>query len=374
MKVALIHDDFVQVGGAESLFATIASLFPQAPIYTSQVDWNKLPSSISRDRIRTSFIQKIPFAQKFYKLLLPFYPLAFESFDFSEYDLVISSTTRFAKSAITKPGTVHICYINSLPRFLWSRQARKDYLPLSLAILARPILNWLQRWDKAAAARVDFYIANSGNVVSQVKTHYGVKSQIVYPFADLSFFAPAKRYNWHLKSQNYFLIVSRLVKWKKIDIAIEAAKEVGINLKIVGSGPDEARLKKLAFSVQRSASSNQIEFLGRVTRQELRDLYQNAHALVVTQEEDFGIAAVEAQACGKPVIAYSFGGQQEIIKDGKTGIFFTEQSKGPLKDAIIAASRVKWGVSACRRNALRFSKSNFIKSYKKIINDQIEKH
>lgn len=381
MRIALIHDDFVQAGGAESLFAAIASLFPQAPIYTSQVDWHKLPLSINRDRVRTSFIQKIPFAQKFYKLLLPLYPLAFESFDFSEYDLVISSTTRFAKSAITKPGTVHICYINSLPRFLWSRQARKDYLPLPLVILARPILNWLQRWDKAAAARVDFYIANSGNVVLQVKTHYGVKSQIVYPFADLSFFAPAKRYNWRLKSQNYFLIVSRLVKWKRIDIAIKAAKTMGINLKIVGVGPDEARLRKMVNgkgrvgkSQGKMENSNKIQFLGRVTRQQLRQLYQNAKALIITQKEDFGIAVVEAQACGKPVIAYKFGGQQEIVKEGKTGIFFTEQSKGSLKDAIIVASRVKWGVSACRRNALGFSKSNFIKSFKKIINDQVKKH
>lgn len=395
MKIALVHDDFIQAGGAESLFATIASLFPQSPIYTSLVDWHKLPSSINRDRVRTSFIQRIPFAQKFYKLLLPLYPFAFESFNFDDFDLVISSTTRFAKSIITKPNTIHICYINSVPRFLWDEEKRTDYLSPLAGFILKPLTYWLKRWDKAAAARADYFIANSKNVAAGIKTHYGVESQVVYPFADLSFFAPAKRYNWHLKSQNYLLIVTRLVKWKKIDIAIEAVKTMGINLKIVGLGPDEARLKRLSTSVIPAPASpakrgkkagiqildqvendnaDQIEFLGLVTRQQLRQLYQNTQALIITQKEDFGIAAVEAQACGKPIIAYSFGGQQEIIKDSKTGIFFTRQSKDSLKDAIIAASHVKWGVSTCRRNALRFSKSNFIKSFKKIINDQIEKH
>lgn len=370
MKIALAHDDFVQEGGAENLFATIASLWPGAPIYTSLIDWHKLPATISRQRVRPSFLQRIPLATKFYKVLLPLYPLAFESFDFSNYDLVISSTTRFAKSVITKPGTVHICYINNVPRFLWHDAVQKEYLPRLILFLIKPALRWLKRWDRAVAARVDHYIANSGNVQSQVKACYSRSSQVIYPFADLDFFKVAKIHKWHLASQNYFLIVSRLVKWKKIDIAIEAAKILGINLKIVGSGPDEARLKQFTVHSSQSTDST-IEFLGRVTKEKLRDLYRNAQALIVTQEEDFGIAAVEAQACGTCVIAYKNSGVREIIIDGQTGLLFEKQNAASLQDAIDTALRVKWSVLACRKNALRFLKNYFVEKLKRVINDQI---
>src|SRR3990170_7051086 len=320
MKIALVHDDFVQAGGAESLFATIASIWPDAPIYTSLVDWHKLPSSISRDRVKPSFIQKIPLGTKFYKVLLPLYPLAFESFNFDEFDIVISSTTRFAKSIITKPKTVHICYLNSLPRFLWNEKVQRDYLPPILALILKPFLAWLKKWDLASSSRVDHYIANSQNIAQNLKKHYEKSSDVVYPFADIDFFKVAKIHNWQLKGQKYFLIVSRLVKWKKIDIAIEAARNSVFNLKIVGTGPDKARLERLTTNHQPQTTNHKIEFLGKVTKEKLRQLYQNCQALIVTGQEDFGIAAVEAQACGRPVIAYESSGQKEIVIDGQTGL------------------------------------------------------
>ena len=362
MKIVLVHDDFCQSGGAESLFATIAQLFPKAPIFTSLVDWTKLPKSISQKRVKTSFIQKIPFSINLYKLLLPFYPLAFETFDFTKYDLVISSTTRFAKSVLTKPQTTHICYINSTPRFLWEEKAQNEYLPSLFISFFKPLLRWLKRWDLVSASRVDFYIANSKNVAARIKKYYGVDAKVIYPFANLDLFKPPQIHNWELKSQNYLLMVSRLVKWKKIETAIRAAQKTNKNLKIAGDGPDKTRLQKLA------SGSKNIEFLERVDTQTLINLYQNCQALVVTQEEDFGIATVEAQACGAPVIAYKRGGQSEIIKDGKTGILYKEQSVGSLQDAINRSSEVKWEISACRRNALRFSKSQFTKSFKEFIN------
>ncbi len=370
MKIALVHDDFVQAGGAESLFATIASLWPDAQIYTSLVDWSKLPQSIARRRIKTSFIQIIPFANRFYKALLPLYPLAFESFKFDDFDLVISSTTRFAKSIITKPGTVHICYINSTPRFLWDQKTQEDYLPKIAILVFKPLLWWLARWDRTAASRPDHYIANSHNVAGNIKKFYNRDSQVIYPYVDLNYFKPAKIHNWQLRSQNYFLVVSRLVKWKKIEIVIKAAKELGINLKVVGKGPDEKRLKKIAIDDQLSTLDYSVEFLGKVTKDILRNLYQNCQALIVTQEEDFGIATVEAQACGNPVVAYKSGGQNEIIKDKITGLLFERQTAESLKDAIEAASHVKWSVSACRQNAMRFSKVRFIKGIKKAINQK----
>lgn len=362
MKVALVHDDFIQSGGAESLFATIASLYPEAPIYTSLVNWHKIPKAISLDRVTTSFMQKIPFAAKFYKLLLPLYPLAFESFDFTNFDVVISSTTRFAKSILTKPKTVHICYINSTPRFLWEEKAQKEYLPQFLLVIFRPIFKWLKRWDNAASKRVDVYLANSKNVAERIKKYYGVDSKVVYPFANLDYFKPAQVHNWELKSKNYLLVVSRLVKWKKIETAIRAAQKTDRSLKIVGDGPDKNRLQKLA------ARSKNIEFLERVDSQGLLNLYQNCNALIVTQEEDFGIATVEAQACGAPVIAFRRGGQSEIVVDGKTGILYKEQTVGSLADAIERSSEVKWELPACRKNSLRFSKANFVKEIREIVN------
>lgn len=357
MKIALVHDDFIQTGGAESLFATIASMYPAAPIYTSIVDWSKLPSAISRDRIETSFMQKLVILKKWYKLFLPLYPLAFESFNFDDFDVVISSTTRFAKAIITKPNTIHICYINSSPRFLHKPEILEDYLPKFPSFLLSPIFSWLKRWDIVAASRVDHYIANSNYVARQVKKIYKREAEVAYPFVDLAFFRPAKVHNWQLKSKRYFLVVSRLVKWKKIDIAIKACSDLDRNLIIVGVGPDKARLKQLADS--------SVEFLGRVTREKLRGLYQNAQALIVTQQEDFGIAAVEAGACGTPVLAYKLGGVAETVINRQTGLLFKNQTVESLKDAIEVFSHVKWSIPACRKNALKFSQAQFLGSLKR---------
>ena len=355
MKIALVHDDFIQAGGAESLFSTIASIWPNAPIFTSLVNWNKVPASIDHSRIITSWMQKIPFKLRFYKLLLPFYPLAFESFNFDKYDIVISSTTRFAKSIITKPKTIHIAYVNNIPRFLWNKKIQKSYIPNFAVLLLKPYFRWMNRWDKVVSSRVDFYIANSKHVARNIFKIYQRKSEIVYPFADLDFFKPPKIHQWSLKKQEYYLIVSRLVKWKGIELAINTLARQNVNLKIIGEGPDKKRLVNLA-----KHTKGNVEFLGRVTIDQLRNLYQNCQALIVTQEEDFGVAAVETQACGIPVIAYKKGGQAEIINNNFTGIFFDEQTEESLKDAIIAASGIKWSVSACRKNSLNFSQAAFI--------------
>ena len=297
VKIALVHDDFCQAGGAENLFAEIAAIWPQAPIYTSLVNWQKLPPAIDRLRVETSFLQKIPFAAKFFKSLLPLYPLAFESFNFTAFDVVISSSTRFSKSIITSPHTIHICYLNSVPRFLWDHHAKKQYLRQPFIFLLKPFFTWLSRYDLAASSRVDYYIANSQNIRKKIKNFYNRDSEVIYPFIDFNFFKTPKIHNWQLKDQSYFLIVTRLVKWKRVEIAIAAFKKLKLNLKIVGSGPDEERLKNLANGFEN------IEFLGKVTPKELIDLYQNASYFIVTQEEDFGLSALEAQACGVPVIA-----------------------------------------------------------------------
>lgn len=367
-KVALVHDDFMQDGGAENLFATIASIWPKASIYTSLVDWNKLPDSIEESRIKTSFIQKIPFARFFYKMFLPLYPLAFESFNFDDFDLVISSTTRFAKSIITKPETVHICYANNIPRFIWDLEVQRNYLPQFLINILRPYLSWLKRWDKACASRVDCYVANSQNVKRRIENHYNMQSFVIYPHADLDYYVVPKVHNWELKSKNYFLIVTRLVGWKKIEIAVRAVAELRSHLIIVGDGPDKSRLRQIA-----KRKKANVKFEGRVAEERLKVLYQNTKALLVTQEEDFGISIVEAQASGIPVIAYKKGGQAEIVVGQKTGLFFEEQTAESLKDAIEYSSRIKWSETACRKNALRFSKENFVRDLKVYIEEHAKK-
>ena len=350
MKACLVHDDFCQLGGAERLFEEIAKIYPEAPIYTSLVNWSKIPIPINPDRIHTSFIQKIPYAAKLYKILLPFYPLAFESFDFSGFDLVISSTTRFAKSIVTKPSTVHISYVNSIPRFLYNQDQKDQYLPTILRFILKPYFSWLKRWDKTASSRVDFYVANSQNIAAQIKNVYGREAEVVYPAVDTDFFQNSRK----TKKSGYYLVVSRLVKWKKIDIAIEACQQLGVNLKIVGKGPDVSRLNKL--------SGKGIEFIDNATSEELKGLYQNAKALIVTQEEDFGISMVEALACGTGIIAYGLGGSREIVVDGKSGVFFSNQAPKSLKDAINRHSKLKWESTACRKSALRFSRATFRKN------------
>ncbi len=361
MKIALVHDDFTQKGGAERLFAEIVSIYPEAPIYTSIANSSKVPNLIDDKRIKTSFLQKIPLAQHLYKAALPLYPLAFESFNFDEFDIVLSSTTRFAKAVITKPKTIHICYINSVPRFLYDQKTQGQYLPnLAKAILA-PYFAWLKRWDKAASARVDLYVANSENVARQVKVTYGRNSAVVYPAVDTEFFNPKRHDD---PKQDYYLIVSRLVKWKKIDLAIEAL-EKDQQLIIVGDGPDKNRLHSLA--------GENIVFKSDISREELLDLYQDAKALIVTQVEDFGIAIAEAQACGTPVIAYRGGGAAEIIVNEKTGLLYTRQTTESLKGAIGAHSKLKWNQSVCRENALKFTKAIFVQNFKKAIDEYVKR-
>jgi len=359
MKIALVHDDLVQSGGAEKLFKTIAEIFPKAPIYTSLVNRQGLTlhGDIARRdllaRIKTSFIQKIPLASKLYKALLPLYPLAFESFNFDKYDVVISSTTRFAKAIITKPKTIHICYINSVPRFLWDDQIQKQYLSHIARIFLRPYFVWLRRWDLAASSRVDLYVSNSKNIQNQVKKIYKRESTVIYPYINTDYFIPSKS-----KKQDYFLVVTRLVKWKKIEIAIMTAIELNKKLVIVGDGPDRPRLERI------TNSNPNIFFTGKISDARLKLYLQFAECFIVTQEEDFGISAVEAQACGTPVIAYKKGGQGETIIGNKTGLFFEDQNTKSLKDALKRFSKVKWSKEACRKNSLRFTKERFKQGFK----------
>ncbi len=355
LKVALIHDDLVQWGGAERVLAVLAEIFPDAPIYTSVYDWDNplITSHFPRERVRTSFIQKIPGWRSFYKALFFLHPLSFESFDFTGYDLVFSQTTRFAKSIITKPKTVHVCYCHTPPRFLWHFSGEKPPAILSL------LLNTFRIYDQASSQRVDFWLAGSKNAQKRLKKIYRVESELLYPFVDTDSFQDTEPFDG-----GYLLVVSRLNGYKRVDLAVKAATKLRLPLKIVGVGPKENDLRKMAGPT--------VDFVGRVSEITLRDLLSGCRALLVTAEEDFGLTPLEAMACGKPVIAFGQGGVLETVVEGKTGYFFAEQNEDAVLDALAKLDRKGYNQKECLRVAQQFSKTQYIRQFRKLLAPRLD--
>lgn len=383
LKIALVHDDLIQRGGAERLFMAMVETFPEADVYVSmavrqsgsetvgQLDSRKKKktaklSNCQTAKLFTSFMQKLPFKKKLYRHYFMLYPLAFESFDLTGYDIVISSSTRFAHGVITRPETLHICYMNTPGRPFWEPESyfRPPLARPGLAkVVLAPFLSYLRLWDYAAAQRVDYFIANSKTPQARMKKYYGRDSHTIYPFVDLERFKGGKG----LKGdKGYYLIVSRLAAWKRIDIAIEAFNKLGLPLKIIGEGPDRKRLQKLAGST--------IELLGHLTDKEVVGYYKNCRALIFPQEEDFGITPLEAMAAGKPVIALRAGGALETIVEGKTGEFFYPQTVEVLSGVVKHFNPQRYDPEACRRQAEKFSKERFQKELKEFVEKKYEIH
>ena len=363
LKIAVGHDDLtVPYAGGEKVFMAIAEAFPKADIFTSMIT-DQWRSRLPDRKILTTFMQGFPLKRELQKPLFALYPLAFESLDLSDYDLVISSSSRFAHGVITRPETKHICYMHSPGRMFWE----PDFYfgPNSrIKTLLTPVLSYLRLWDHTAAQRVDQLVANSKNVAGKIKSYYGREAEVIYPFVDLERFKPNNQTT--KQPENYYLVVTRLASWKRVEIAVEAAKQAGVNLKVVGIGPDEKRLEKLARSQESGAKSKKVEILGGVGDEELVGLFQNCSALVMTQEEDFGITSLEAQACGKPVIAYGRGGALENVIPGKTGEFFDSQDLEVLAKVLKKFDPNRYRPEDCRKNAERFSKERFQKELLKI--------
>ncbi len=353
MKVAIVHDDLMQWGGAERVLLGISEIFPDAPIYTTLFNKDhKILKEKFRDRkIKTSFLQKIPFIKSLYKPLFFLHPIAFEQFDFSEYDLVVSQTTRFAKAIITKPDTIHICYCHTPPRFLWNFSGEK--FPQVIA----PIKNFLKLSDKVFSSRVDYFFAGSKNCQKRIELTYQRNSKLLLPFVETN--------NKVIPFDgDYYLIIARLNQYKRIDIAVDAFNKNGKKLKVVGTGPEFLNLKL-------SAKSN-IEFLGSVSDATLYSLLGGCKALIVTAEEDFGLTPLEAQTFGKCVIGYAKGGALETIIPYKTGIFFKEQDSNLLGLAIEKFERMKFSKQNCINNAAKFSKEKFKKQLLDLIEEVLK--
>jgi glycosyltransferase involved in cell wall biosynthesis len=370
MKVAIVYDRVNKWGGAERVLLALNELFPNAPLFTSVYSKNRAKWAEVFPRVIPSFLQKLPLSKTRHEFLAPFMPLAFESHDLSSYDLVISVTSEAAKGVLTGKNQKHICYCLTPTRYLWSGEA-EYFKNTSFKQITAPLRNALKRWDKTAAKRPDTMIAISTEVQDRIKKYYERETEIVFPPVDINKFKiqnpkrETKRNAISIGSRlrgndnGYFLVVSRLVPYKKVDLVVETFNDLGIPLVIVGTGTEEKKLR-------RKAKTN-IFFTGSVTDEELAMYYKNATGLVFPQEEDFGIVSLEAQAMGVPVLAFTKGGSRDTVIQGKTGIFFEEQTKDSLKHAIDMFSTIRFNKKTLRSNAEKFSQKKFQKNFLKKI-------
>lgn len=357
VKVAIVYDRVNKWGGAERVLLALNKIFPNAPLYTSVYN-RKSAVWADKFKIRHSFLQKFPRASSSHEFYAPLMPVAFESFSFHEYDIVISITSEAAKGIITTPKTKHICYCLTPTRYIWS--GHDEYFKNhAFRLISKPVVNYIKKWEKTAAHRPDFFVAISSEVQSRIQKFYNRSSSIIHPplfLSDKFFKAKAKP---DKKGKGYFLIVSRLIPYKKIDLAIKACDKLSLQLKIVGTGSQEKKLKKVAGPT--------VEFLGNLTDQELSYYYENCKALLFPGFEDFGLVMAEAQAFGKPVVAFRGGGALDIVKEGKTGEFFDEQSVDSLVKVLKNFDSTRYNTLLCRKNSERFTYNEFEKKFKELI-------
>jgi glycosyltransferase involved in cell wall biosynthesis len=348
MKIAFVHDYLNQYGGAERVLQVLCAMFPEAPIYTTVYDADATGRVFEGRVIRTSFLQKIPGARQYHRLFPWLMPLAVEQFDLSAYDIVFSISSSFAKGIITKPSTRHICYCLTPTRYLWDdsqKYASEAEYPWLVKKFIPLFLSYLRIWDKEASIRPDEMVAISRFVAERVRKYYGRHSEVIYPPVNVEKFRIAD------KVGDYFLMVGRLVPYKKFDMVIRVFNELGWPLKIVGTGTQADDLKKLA--------KKNIEFIGAVDDSQLAQLYSHAKALIFPQEEDFGIVPLEAMASGRPVVAYAGGGALETIVDGMSGMLFSQQTEASLTDALKRFQSIRFDPKVCRMQAEKFSVQKF---------------
>ncbi|MGD9048567.1 MAG: glycosyltransferase [Anaerolineae bacterium] len=349
MRVAIVHDWLNQIGGAEGVLEALVEMFPGAPVYTSMYWPEAMPAAYRGWDIRTTWMDRLPAIHRHHQPYLLLYPLAFGGLDLGSYDLVISNKSAFCLGVRTSPETRHICYCLTPTRFVWDYDAYIDREQVGGAArgLVQPFLGRLQRWEREAAERVDAFISISHEVQKRVKRLYDRESAIVYPPVETGRFVPMPDGS----HDDYYLIVSRLVPYKRIDLAVRAFTELGLPLWIGGSGRDRASLEAMA--------GPNIRFLGRVPDEEMGRLMARCRAFVFPGLEDFGITPVQAMAAGRPVIAYAGGGALDYVIDGVTGTFFHEQTPESLSDAVRRCDGAAFDPAAIRTHAEEFDAGVF---------------
>jgi len=334
------------------VFAHFATAWPEAPVYTALYDERAVGDLVPRARVRTSFLQHLPHGERIFRLYAPLYPRAFESFDLSAYDVVVSSTTAWAKGICIRPGAVHVCYINTVSRFVFD--ADRYVGGLGPGRFTRPLVARLAAWDVRAAQRPTRFVANSHNVAARVKAWYGRDADVLPCPVDVERFTPGAGRG------GYLVAISRLLPYKRIDVAIAGTALAGVPLHVIGSGPDERRLKALA-------AGTRTVFHGTVDDATRNALVGDARAVVVAAEEDFGLVPLEAAAAGRPTIAYAAGGALETVIDGETGTFFRALTPAALADAIRAFDPDAYDPQRLRAHAEQFAPERFIARLRAIV-------
>ncbi len=361
-KVAIVHDYLRTYGGGERVLELLHEIWPNAPIFVATVSEKRMGiffSKFSNMIIHTSWVQKIPFLADKPILYRPFLPFVWSSFDLSGFDIVISSSgSNIAKLVNTPDKTMHICYCHTPPRFLYNFETELDMKKFPYSVFIKPLNTFLRKFDLSSSKEVDYFIANSKEVAKRIKQIYHKKVTIINPPVSLPKFKSKT-----LKPKKYYLVVSRLVRNKHIDLIIKTANKLKLPLKIIGNGNYINSLREIADPT--------IEFLGEVTDKKLSSIYSQAKALLVaSKDEDFGITPIEAMSFGVPVIAYKSGGLKETVIPNKTGIFYTELSQSALEKAIQKFARTKIESKDCLKQAKKYSKSIFIHSLKSFVDDK----
>lgn len=367
-RVALVHDWLNQLGGAENVLEEMVSLFPAAPIYTSIYAPEQMPDAYRQWPIETSFMQRLPAVTRHHQPYMPLYPLAFSRMDLSAYDLVLSNKSGFCHGVRTTGAAgraIHVCYCLTPTRFLWlyEQYREREQIDSVTDAALQPILALLRKWDWQAAQRVDHFIAISSEIQRRIRDIYGRESVVIHPPVDTDYFTPAPT----ATPGDYFLIVSRLIPYKRIDLAVEAFRALPQErLLIVGDGRDREELAARA--------SENVTFLGRRSRDEVRELLQGCKAFLFPGLEDFGIAPVEALSCGRPVVAFAGGGALDTVTPGVTGEFFAAQTVDSLRATLRTFDADAYHPADCRAQAERFSQANFQRKLLTYLDDVLEQN
>jgi glycosyltransferase involved in cell wall biosynthesis len=368
LRVALIHDWLTGMRGGEKALEVFCEIFPDADLFTLVYLPGTTSPLIERRTVKRSAIQWLPMAGKLYRQYLPLFPMAVEQFDLDGYDLVISTSHCAAKSVVVTGRARHLCYCLTPMRYAWD-QFDEYFGPERVGrvgnMILRPMLAGLARWDRATEGRVHRYLAISQYVARRIALYYNRKSTLVYPPVDTEYYQPAPPVAERPAppAQPKFLVVSALVPYKRVDLAMMAARRAGVALTVVGKGPERANLEKLA--------GDGIELAGWRTDEEIRDLYRSSTATILPGEEDFGIVPVEAQACGRPVVALGRGGALDTVIDGETGVLFEAPTVDSLAAALTRTAGIAWDASRIRRHAETFSRSRFVHEIQQVVDDTL---
>ncbi len=370
MRVALVHDWLTGMRGGEKALEVFCEIFPAADLFTLvQIPGTTSPT-IEQRPIRRSAIQLLPFAGKLYRQYLPLFPFAVEQFDFDDYELVISTSHCAAKSVVVTGRARHLCYCLTPMRYAWDQfdsYFGVDRVGKVGNAVLRPVLAWMARWDRDTAGRVHRYLAISQYVARRIALYYNRESTLVYPPVDTEFFVPEGSAEVGMASPTgrpHFLIVSALVPYKRVDLAMIAARRAGVALSIVGDGPERARLEELA--------GDDIQVLGRRTDEEIRTLYRRSTATVLPGEEDFGIVPVESQACGRPVVALGRGGALDTVVDGETGVLVSDTTVEALVEGFDRAVNTSWDADRIRAHAEQFSRTRFAENIRRVVAETLD--